>query len=279
MNSKISVFGSTGFIGSEFCKKYKKDIIEIEKNDFFPKSDTLLYLISTVDNYNIFTSSTLDIDTNLIYLMKVLENCKNKNIKFNFISSWYVYGNVDLPAREDSNCNPKGFYSITKYAAEMLVESFCNTFNIDYTIIRLGNVIGGRDKKASKKKNAFHFLLNELKNNSEISLYNDGKFYRDFISINDTVEGLNFLIKNGENKQIYNLSTGVPVLFCDAINYAYKKLKSTSNIKNMEPTNFHKIVQTESMHLDISKIRKLGFLPKENIQQIIDNLISDFNLN
>lgn len=273
MNNKISVFGGTGFIGSEFCKKYSEDVIVLDRNEIEPKSKEVLYLISTVDNYNVLNNVTIDIETNLIHLMKVLENCKDKDITFNFVSSWFVYGNTDLPAKETSVCKPKGFYSITKYTAEMLIESFCNTFNIKYKIIRLGNVIGNNDGKVSKKKNALQYLLNELKLNNPIKLYNNGKFYRDFISVSDVADGLKFLIENGNDKEIYNLSNGEPILFSDIIQYAYKKLNSSSEIGHMNATDFHKIVQVESMYLNTNKIFSLGFFPKENIYKIIDRLI------
>jgi nucleoside-diphosphate-sugar epimerase len=153
--------------------------------------------------------------------MKVLENCKDKDITFNFVSSWFVYGDTDLPAKETSVCKPKGFYSITKYTAEMLIESFCKTFNIKYKIIRLGNVIGNNDGKVSKKKNALQYLLNELKLNNPINLYNNGNFYRDFISVSDVTDGLKFIIDNGLDKETYNLSNGDPILFSDIIYYAF----------------------------------------------------------
>lgn len=274
MNNKISVFGATGFVGSKFCKKYSEDVIVLDRNEIEPKSKQVLYLISTVDNYNVLNNVTLDIETNLIHLMKVLENCKGKDITFNFVSSWFVYGDTDLPAKETSVCKPKGFYSITKYTAEMLIESFCKTFNIKYKIIRLGNVIGNNDGKVSKKKNALQYLLNELKLNNPINLYNNGNFYRDFISVSDVTDGLKFIIDNGLDKETYNLSNGDPILFYDIIYYAFKQLNSTSEIGNMEATPLHKIVQVESMYIDTTKIKSLGFTPKDNIYQIIDRLIT-----
>jgi nucleoside-diphosphate-sugar epimerase len=128
----ISVFGGTGFIGSEFCNQFKNDSIIIDRDSYTPVSEKVLYLVSTVDNYNVLTDSKKDINTNLLHLMDVLDECKNKNIEFTFISSWFVYGETDLPATESSICKPKGFYSITKYAAELLLESYCKTFNIKY---------------------------------------------------------------------------------------------------------------------------------------------------
>ena len=109
MKDKISVFGSTGFIGSEYCSLYEDEISRIERNNYISKSDEILYFISTIDNYNVFADPFLDIDTNLSVLIETLENCKDReNVVFNFISSWFVYGKTDdLPAKEESYCNPK----------------------------------------------------------------------------------------------------------------------------------------------------------------------------
>ena len=49
----ISIFGGTGFIGSKFHKKYKEDSVVIPRDEVQPRSNRVLYLISTVDNYNV----------------------------------------------------------------------------------------------------------------------------------------------------------------------------------------------------------------------------------
>src|SRR3990167_7803807 len=137
--SIINVFGK-GFIGGEFCGRY--GVISNGRDDYYPKSPKILYFISTVDNYNIHTNPHLDIDTNLSLLIDVLENCRKEygnEFEFNFISSWFVYGKVEIPAREDSPCFPTGFYSITKRCAEQLLISYCQTCNIPYRILRMSN--------------------------------------------------------------------------------------------------------------------------------------------
>ena len=92
-----------------------------------------VYFISTVDNYNVHTDMHIDINTNLNVLMDVLKSFRESSpdAVFNFISSWFVYGNVPLPAKEDSHCNPRGFYSITKRAAEQMLISYCETFGLN----------------------------------------------------------------------------------------------------------------------------------------------------
>jgi len=271
----IEVFGGTGFIGSEFCRKYKNECNVVPRESLeASQNSTILYLISTVDNYNVLNDPYLDINTNLIHLMKVLEANKDKNIFFHFISSWFVYGDVDLPAKETLRCKPKGFYSITKLAAEQLIESYCKTFKIKYTITRLGNVIGKGDGKISKKKNALQYLIDEMKNDRDIELYDSGVFYRDFVHVQDVVDGLKFIIDNGISGEIYNLgSAAKPVLFRDIIAYIHEELNSKSYIGTMNATEFHTIVQIKSMYLDCSKLTNLGWRPSKTVFEAINELI------
>lgn len=273
MNDKITVYGGTGYIGTRFCKTYHDNVEIMPRGLYTPHTYKIVYFISTTDNYNVLDDVHVDIDTNLTYLMNVLNECKNKNINFTFISSWFVYGDTDLPAREDSICRPKGFYSITKYTAEMLLVSFCKTFNIKYKIIRLGNVIGFNDNTSSKKKNALQFLINELKEDRDIKLYNNGNFFRDYIDIRDVITGIKYISDKMPNNEIYNLSSGIPYLFKDLIIYAKKNLNSISNVGEMKPTDFHKIVQVESMYQDINKIKQFGFYNKYNIYDTIDSML------
>lgn len=270
----ITVYGGNGFIGSTFCNQIES--YKMGRNEICPPAETktIVYFISTTDNYNVLTNPYLDIETNLIHLIRVLECCKGKDIDFIFISSWFVYGDVQLPAREDSHCNPKGFYSITKRTAEQLLESFSKTFGMKFKIVRLGNVIGDSDGKVSKKKNALQYLINELKNGRDINLYNGGKFFRDFIHVDDVVNGIKIILEKGKNQEIYNLGSGEnPVHFREIIDYIHTNLNTRSTIGEMEPTEFHKIVQVESMILDTTKIKDLGFSPRYGTFESIDKLL------
>ena len=159
----ISVYGSSGFIGSSFCNLYSEKIIRVPRDFREPFSKDVLYIISTTDNYSVFSDPTIDVKTNLLVLTETLACVKEKAEIFNFISSWFVYGETELPAKENSVCSPRGFYSITKLCAEQLVESYCKTHKIPYRIIRLCNVYGKGDTGVSKKKNALQFLIESQK--------------------------------------------------------------------------------------------------------------------
>ena len=270
----ISVYGGTGFVGSEFCRQFSDTyIIPKEQDEPHPDSEQILYLISTVDNYNVLTDTQIDIETNLIKLMRVLEHCKEKDITFNFVSSWFVYGNCPLPAREDFPCTPTGFYSITKKCAEDLLISFCKTWNIKYRIFRLGNVYGKSDGKVSAKKNALQYLINKLRDNEEISLYHGGDFYRDYIHVSDACGLMRDCMGIEETGDIINISSGKRTKFVDIMNYCKMKLDSKSEFVSVEPSDLHKIVQVKDMWIDTHKIRERGFELRYDIWEGLNTLL------
>ena len=275
--NRISVFGATGFIGSAFCTAHPT-AFRIPRDQVEPRSSTILYLISTTDNYNVFENPFIDIETNLIHLMKVLDKCRGKKVTFNFVSSWFVYGDTTLPASEESPCNPKGFYSITKHAAEQLLDSYCQTFEIPYRIIRLGNVIGPGDTRVSKRKNALQFMLQSMLRHEDITLYYDGEFYRDYVYIDDVVEGLSLLLEKGAPNEVYNLGCGKPILFRDIIDHVAKSVLYKGAIRHID-VPFHSQVQVKSMYLNTDKISRLGFQPRIDVFEAVDRLIHHYSCN
>ena len=279
IDKKLSVFGASGFIGSEFCSLYPEISIKIPRDQTAPETNNVLYLISTVHNYNVFKDPHLDIETNLNLLIKVLENCKQKygnSFDFNFVSSWFVYGKTeDLPASENSECNPRGFYSITKRAAEQLLVSYCETFDIKYRIMRLCNVYGTKDKKASKKRNAVQFLTSEVVNSRDINLYDAGENIRDFLHIEDVCRALNLIIDKSNFNDTINVGSGQPSKFIEIMNYVKNKTGSTSTFNAVDPPDFHKVVQVQDMFLNVEKLNSLGFKPKYTINDGIDLLIKN----
>lgn len=275
--NKISVFGNTGFIGSKFCELYNENVIKIEKDSYISKTNNILYLISTVDNYNVHSDLHVDINTNLNVLMHVLSNLdrNDPDLVFNFVSSWFVYGkSTDVPFKEDiTQCNPTGFYSITKRCAEQLLISFCETFNIKYRIFRLANVIGEGDTKISRKKNAMQFLLKEAVNNRDLPLYNGGTAKRDYIYVDDVCHAINHCMNKAPVNEIINIGNGEPISLIDIIEKVILESDSTSEIINMPPPEFHKIVQVEHSWLDISKLKSYGFEKKYSIDDAVKKLI------
>lgn len=277
---KINIFGGTGFIGSKFCKLYPEEVLINEREDYKPQSEEILYFISTIDNYNIHKDLHVDVDTNLKVLLNVLEHIKNNpNTTFNFVSSWFVYGQNDkTPFKEDDlGCNPTGFYSITKRCAEQLIISFCNTYNVKYRIFRLANVLGEGDQKISKKKNALQFLIKEIVEGKDVELYYGGNVLRDYIYVDDVCQAIHHCIENAPVDQIINIGSGKPYLFLNIIKKAIKKTNSASKIIEIQPTHFHNIVQVKNSYLDTTKLKNFGYECQFDIDDIVQRLVNYYS--
>jgi nucleoside-diphosphate-sugar epimerase len=271
----INVFGGSGFIGGRFCELYKDNVIIQDRQDYKPKTNELLYFISTVDNYNIHKDLHLDINTNLNVLMNVLENIDKEKATINFISSWFVYGKNDiLPFNEKySICNPTGFYSITKRSAEQMLISFCETFGVKYRIFRLANVIGEGDKKISRKKNALQHMIKCLCEDQEIFLYDGGNAVRDYIYVDDVCNALMYCIKHAPINEIINIGSGNRTVLSNLITLAKDLSNSNSKINIIQPPHFHDVVQVKDSYLDISKLKSYGYTPKYKVEDVVKLLV------
>lgn len=257
--SKISVFGGTGFIGGTFCKLYPEDVILVPRNSKCPESKEVLYFISTTTNQSVFSNLHIDIDTNLSLFMDVLEQCKEKDVTFNFISSGFVYGNDVINAKETDCCNPTGFYSITKRCAEQLLISFCETFGIKYRILRISNVYG-LDKTISPGKNVLGYMIELLKNDKDINLYGGGEFLKDYMFVDDICRAIKLILDKGSTNEIYNVASGNSIMFSDIIKNSKDILNSKSNLINIAFPNEQQYIQIKNMTLNTTKLKDIGFV-------------------
>jgi len=262
----LSLYGSTGIIGSYYKGLFPVSCIP--KSQLEPNTKNVLYLISTTDNQTFREDCHIDIDTNLVQLMRRLEACRKANIDvFNFVSSWFVYGPDHSYPDEQTVCNPNGFYSITKYAAEKLVKEYCTTFGIKYRIFRLGNVYGGPDS-GSNKRNALHYLLNQVRQNKDVTVHIN--VARDFIHILDVCRALKFLCEQGDLNVIYNVGTGISTRLGDALDEAKVLLRSTAYVLRANvPQGYDQAVR---FALDCGKLKSHGFRPLISFQEGLQDL-------
>ena len=119
------------------------------------------------------------------------------------ISTDEVFGSLESgSATEDSKLNPSNPYSATKAAAELLINSYYNTFNSDVIITRCTNNYGPR--QFAEKLIPKTFILAKL--DKKIPIYGTGKNIRDWIFVDDHCDGIFSCLLHGKSGQSYNIS-------------------------------------------------------------------------
>mgnify|MGYP001364270919 FL=1 len=267
----ISVFGSTGYIGSTFCRMYPDKITPVPREEKNFSTDQALYFISTTTNQSVFKDLHVDIDTNLSLFIDILSKCRDRDVIFNFISSGFVYGNDVLDYKEWYSCNPTGFYSITKRTAEQLLISYCKTFGIKYRILRIGNVYG-LDKTVTPGKNVLGYMISLLKKNKQIKLFDGGDYLKDYMSVNDVCRAIDLVIEKGEVNEIYNIASGTSQSFRSIITTARDILGSKSELIDVPMPENQKHIQVKNMTLNTEKLRDLGFSCEMSFYQGLQTL-------
>jgi len=120
-------------------------------------------------------------------IKNILNLCKNTGVKRVFYSSSSeVYGKpVEFPQNEQTTpLNSKLPYAIVKNIGEAYFKSFQKEYNLDYTIFRFFNTYGPNQSTDFVVKK---FLVAAL-NQSDITIYGDGRQSRTFCYVDDNVD-------------------------------------------------------------------------------------------
>ena len=197
--------------------------------------------------------------------LRTLENsldCYRKKLKhFIFFSSSMVYGNFEKEkVDEDTTCNPLGIYGSLKYAAEKIIKSYNQVFDLPYTIIRPSALYGER---CISRRVGQIFIENAL-TNKEITINGDGTDKLDFTYITDLVEGVANIIDNPNSKnQVFNMTFGSSRSVNDLLEILKKSFPDVK-VKYKEREKLMPVRGTLSME----KAKKiLNFQPKWSIEE------------
>jgi len=235
MDKKILIIGANGYIGkylSVFLKTvgvgeviavdrtsdsdfwfyshniyfYKSDIMDpdfVQQIMIPNKIDTIFYLAGESDIYNNFNNPVNSAASNILPLVKILDNIKNKDINLFFISSTSVHGGK-------ADYVPGTLNPMTPYAASMVAcESFINAYsvigNIDYTIIRVPAIFGGALGKDQLTKWLREIISGDT-NDITVDFHPYSK--KDFFYIKDLCRVIYYIYNQKEKNRTLDITYG-----------------------------------------------------------------------
>lgn len=169
---------------------------------------------------------------NVLSVQNALEAMRKTDAKkIVFASSAAVYGySSKNPVKETDLTNPTTIYGHHKLIAEEAIKAYCNTYGLNYAILRLFNVYGG-DPHIGKDVISI-FIRRALK--GESILVKGSKKFRDFVHLDDVAQVFKKVVTSNVSNVTVNIGTGVTMTLqeiaeitreCfDDINVEYEKV-------------------------------------------------------
>ena len=262
---KVKVMVNSSKIKNKF-KKFHGDILD--KKTFENQIKNGDIIINLVGQYNDHISNFIDL--NIKGGLNLLESCKGKkNIKIILISSIDAYGeNMHYASKEKDKSSPQNNYGLIKLLAEKMYENFAKIHGLDVIVLRLSNLYG-----PNKKNGLILNILKAIKKNGTVSINHNGKQQRDYLFVEDAVEGIIKTIQCRLKKyNVINISSGKRYHSTEIIKLvqelSHKKLKF--KLKKTAPDE--KCVWANNF-----KAKKLlKFTPKISIKQGLDLTLKCF---
>ena len=187
-----------------------------------------LAAISQVLTSNQSPEETYEI--NVFGTINLLESAKlyRPKIKFIFSSSDKAYGSSKkLPYKEDFPLNGLNPYDASKACADIISRSYAKAFNLQVCVTRFVNIYGPGDVNWDR---IIPGTIKSLINNKKPILRSNGRFLRDYLFIDDVVNGYIMLGKAMQNKKVkgiaINFGSGKPIT---VLNLVKKMLKINNN--------------------------------------------------
>jgi len=195
----------------------------------------------------------------------LLEQIRKSNVEtILFTSSSTVYGEPNvLPTPENYGpLIPISPYGASKLACEALISSYCHTYGIKGQIFRLANVVGSRSKHG-----VLWDFINKLRINSKkLEVLGDGKQSKSYLHVSDCVDCIFFCLSIQKlPTEIFNVGNAdridvisIANIVCNSMDLKNVEMMTTGGTRDGRGW----IGDVKTMHLDISKLKKLGWRPK-----------------
>ncbi|MFH0964490.1 MAG: NAD-dependent epimerase/dehydratase family protein [Planctomycetota bacterium] len=123
---------------------------------------------------------------NLIGSVNLINGAVNHGAEcFVFTSSIAVYGEGQLPMREEMTPRPEDPYGISKYAVELELAASRKMFGLDYVIFRPHNVYGENQNIGDRYRNVVGIFMNQILKGEPMTIFGDGSQTRAFTYIGD----------------------------------------------------------------------------------------------
>lgn len=260
--NKILILGADGFLGKAMVQKLalhysvrafdlsamndlrrisnvecvQGNYLEIrDYGELFKDVDCVCNFICTTAPKDQTSQIPNEIETNLIPLTVLLDNLIRYQIdNFMFVSTaGVIYGNSGLIKNNiDTPPNPICSYGVLKQTSEAYINFYNARYNKKFKIARLSNPYG-IGQNIYKTQGIIPIFVNKILNEEEITIFGNGSNVRDYIYIDDAIDGLLSLLEYNGQQTVFHIANGTSVSTNDIV-----KLIEKSTGKNFKKINY-----------------------------------------
>ncbi len=235
-NSRIVITGSSGFVGNNLVAYFQEKKARVVGLSRHPRQREIEKRVDVLDKeavisamreiaphacFHLASEALVEIGqsmpytsfhNNIVSTLNVLEACRILRVPRIIIASTvHVYGDSPLPYREDEPARPSRPYETSKTCADLIAQSYADSFNLPVLIPRFVNIYGPGDTNTTR---IVPKTIMSLLQDKQPTLWG-GNAKRDYLYIDDAVSAYDLLGKMSdaqiERNRIYNFAAGHPV--------------------------------------------------------------------
>ena len=227
----------------------------------------------SIENPDTFIKTNINGTANLLNCAKNIWDKTGYGDKlFLQISTDEVYGtltleNLELKFKETSLINPHSPYAASKASADLLVQSYFDTYKFPTLITRCSNNFG--PKQFPEK--LIPVVITRAFNNLSIPVYGDGLNVRDWIYVEEHCRAIYNVCMSGKRGEVFNIGA----------NNEISNIELVKNILDImdKPHSLIEFVKDRPGHdrrysVDTTKIEKeLGFIAKNDFLEKLERTV------
>lgn len=304
----VLIAGSAGFVPSHMAELYlNKGAKVVGLDNFITGSKSNIEVLEKYENFTFFecniyeglpdfgetkfdyilslASPASPIDFKVIPLeimrvnsegtMKLLELAKDHGARFLEASTSEVYGDPEIHPQVESYVGhvnpigPRSCYDEAKRYAEAITMTYHRKYNVDTRIIRIFNTYGPRMRPDDGR--VIPNFVNQALKGDDITIYGDGSQTRSFCYVSDLVNAIDHVLMLGDHLP-YNIGNPDEYTIKECAELILDSLDGKSDLSYFElPKD-----DPKRRRPDISRVMKLGYLPKVTFAQGLEKTAEYF---
>jgi dTDP-glucose 4,6-dehydratase len=233
------------------------------------RPDTIIQFAAQGEGAASFATPDLFYATNTYGLVRFAEELRKRDYvkRFTQISTSELYGSTEHPAKETDPLRSTSPYAVSKAAFDQHLEIMHRVYGFPMNIVRPSNAycVGQQLHRIIPRS-----IVCAL-SGQKLPLQGGGKAVKSYIHATDLSRGIMAILDKGRLGEVYNCGPDKPISIRDLVKWcAFACKVSFDDLVEIAPD---RISQDQKYYFDSSKIRSLGWKPKINLADGVDEMV------